>query len=101
MQITRCPSDSQQGPPEWFTGTAWLEEIAVPAAPSRLRVHSVHFMPGARTVWHRHSLGQVLNVTAGAGLVQRAGGPVEQIRAGTRSGSSPASGTGTAPALPP
>ena len=43
---------------------------------------SVTFEPGARTAWHTHPLGQVLIVTAGLGLVQRAGGPVEEIRPG-------------------
>jgi quercetin dioxygenase-like cupin family protein len=73
---------SERGPTEWFTGEVWLDEIAVPPPPSRLRVHSVHFTPGARTCWHRHPLGQVLHVTEGSGVVQRSGGPVEQIRAG-------------------
>ena len=36
----------------------------------------------ARTVWHTHPLGQTLIVTAGSGLAQREGGPVEQIRPG-------------------
>ncbi|MGH3312612.1 MAG: hypothetical protein ACRDP3_18860 [Streptomyces sp.] len=35
-------------------GAAWDEEIAAPERPSRVRVDSVHFAPGARTVWHRH-----------------------------------------------
>jgi len=37
---------------------------------------------GARTAWHTHPLGQTLIVTAGCGLAQREGGPVEQIRPG-------------------
>ncbi len=40
------------------------------------------FEPGARTAWHTHPLGQTLIVTAGLGLVQREGGPVEEIRPG-------------------
>jgi len=40
---------------------------------------SVTFEPGARTAWHSHPLGQTLIVTAGCGLVQRWGGPVEKI----------------------
>ena len=40
------------------------------------------FEPGARTAWHTHPLGQTLIVTAGLGRVQRAGGPVEEIRPG-------------------
>ncbi|KUJ68158.1 cupin [Streptomyces albus subsp. albus] len=82
MRITRNDRRSTPGPAEYFTGSVWLDEIAAPPAPSRLRIFSVHFAPGARTAWHRHPHGQVLHVTEGAGLVQRAGGPVEEIRAG-------------------
>ncbi len=42
----------------------------------------MNFEPGARTAWHTHPLGQVLIVTAGCGLVQREGGPVEEIYPG-------------------
>ncbi len=43
---------------------------------------SVTFEPCARTAWHTHPLGQTLIVTAGCGLVQRWGGPIEQVRPG-------------------
>ena len=43
---------------------------------------SVTSEPSARTAWHTHPLGQTLIVTAGCGLAQRWGGPVEQIRPG-------------------
>jgi quercetin dioxygenase-like cupin family protein len=43
---------------------------------------SVTFEPGARTAWHVHPLGQSLIVTAGCGLVQSWGGPIEKIRPG-------------------
>lgn len=82
MQITRAGPDSQRGPAEWFTGEVWLDPIAAPPLPSRLRALSVHFTPGARTAWHRHPFGQVIHVTEGVGRVQRKGGPVEEIRAG-------------------
>ncbi|QEU96077.1 (R)-mandelonitrile lyase [Streptomyces kanamyceticus] len=82
MHITRTRPDSKQGPAEHFTGAVWLDEIAAPELPSRLRMFSVHFAPGARTAWHTHPHGQVLHVTEGEGRVQREGGPVEPIRAG-------------------
>ncbi|WP_406509708.1 cupin domain-containing protein [Streptomyces sp. NBC_00212] len=82
MHITRQRPDTQPGPAEHFTGTVWLDEIAAPQPPSRLRMFSVHFAPGARTAWHRHPHGQVLHVTEGEGLVQRRGGGIEPIRAG-------------------
>ncbi len=73
---------SQPGRADWFTGTVWLDEIAVGEPPSNLRVHSVTFQPGARTAWHTHPLGQVLHVVSGVGRVQRAGGSVREVRPG-------------------
>ncbi|GAA0478791.1 cupin domain-containing protein [Streptomyces stramineus] len=83
MHITRTRPDTVAAPAEAVTGSAWIDEIAVPAG-SRLRVSSVHFAPGARTAWHRHPHGQLLLITEGSGLVQRRGGPVETVRAGER-----------------
>ncbi|KAA2261952.1 cupin domain-containing protein [Solihabitans fulvus] len=82
MHVTRTQAPTAAAPTEWLTGPAWIDEISGPAEPSRVRVDSVHFAPGTRTVWHSHPLGQVLYVTEGTGLVQRRGGPVETIRAG-------------------
>ena len=53
-----------------------------PNHPARALGASVTFEPGARTAWHTHPLGQTLVVTAGCGLAQRSGGPVEKIRPG-------------------
>ena len=50
--------------------------------PARVSTAYVTFEPGARTAWHTHPLGQTLIVTAGCGLVQCEGGPVEEIRPG-------------------
>jgi quercetin dioxygenase-like cupin family protein len=74
--------DSEQGPAENFTGTAWMDKIAIPSDAAPVAVYSVHFTPGARTAWHAHPRGQVLHVTEGAGLVQARGGDVTEIRAG-------------------
>jgi quercetin dioxygenase-like cupin family protein len=52
------------------------------AAPARVATGKVTFEPGARTAWHTHPLGQTLIVTDGFGLVQRAGGSIEEIRPG-------------------
>ncbi|MFE0513276.1 cupin domain-containing protein [Streptomyces sp. NPDC058964] len=82
MHITRRRPDSVPGAAGNFTGTVWLDEVAAPAAPSRLRMFSVHFAPGARTAWRRHPHGQVLHVPQGEGLVRRRGGATETIRAG-------------------
>ena len=102
MKITRSSTEgaTRKGPAEWFTGDVYIDSVATPAAPSRALASLVHFMPGARTAWHRHPLGQSLFVTEGIGLVQRRGGSVEVIRLATGSISSPTRSTGTAPRPP-
>jgi quercetin dioxygenase-like cupin family protein len=84
MQITRSVIDTLTGPPEWFTGTVFIDQIAAPPSPGRLRCLSVHFSPGARTAWHRHPLGQTIFVTEGVGYAQSRGGALEIIRPGER-----------------
>ncbi|MFB4301326.1 cupin domain-containing protein [Actinomadura sp. NTSP31] len=80
MDITRQSAAAVAAPSQWITGDAWIEPVAKPEVGTQ--IDSVRFAPGARTVWHRHPLGQVLVVTEGTGRVQRRGGPVETIRAG-------------------
>ena len=63
-------------------GPVWVDDIATPEPPSRVRVVSVHFAPGSRTAWHTHPLGQTLIVTAGTGWVQQWDGPVQEMREG-------------------
>ncbi|HUZ28274.1 MAG TPA: cupin domain-containing protein [Solirubrobacteraceae bacterium] len=84
MQITRNSLDSVTGPSDWFTGTVYIDPVAVAAPPSRVSASSVHFTPGARTAWHTHPNGQTIFVTEGIGRCQRRGGPVEEIRPGDR-----------------
>jgi len=84
MEIVRIGSQpSVKGLVERYTGTVRIDPLFLtPLDPSRVTSANVTFEPGARTAWHIHPLGQTLIVTAGCGLVQRAGGPVEQIRPG-------------------
>jgi quercetin dioxygenase-like cupin family protein len=83
MDIKRIGSQpSGRGPAAWFTGTVRIDPLFGATAPARAAGNSVTFEPGARTAWHTHPLGQVLIVTAGCGLVQREGGPVEEIHPG-------------------
>jgi quercetin dioxygenase-like cupin family protein len=84
MQITRNSLETMRGPRDWFTGTVYIDTVAVATEPSRLSAASVHFTPGARTAWHTHPLGQTIFVTEGLGLCQRRGGGVEVIRPGDR-----------------
>jgi quercetin dioxygenase-like cupin family protein len=86
LQLTRSSVEqgTAKGPAEWFTGDVYIDTVATASTPSRVLASLVHFMPGARTAWHRHPLGQSLFVTEGIGLVQRRGGPIEVIRPGDR-----------------
>lgn len=83
MEINRNGSrPSGKGPDEYFTGTVWVDPLVQAPDPARVVGASVTFEPGARTAWHTHPLGQTLIVTAGRGLAQRWGGPIEEIRPG-------------------
>lgn len=83
MEIKKNGSQpSIQGPEAWFTGTVRIDPLFSTAEPARASGGKVTFEPGARTAWHTHPLGQTLIVTAGSGLVQREGGPIEKIDPG-------------------
>src|SRR5256886_3396499 len=83
MEIKRSGSQpSGKGPADWFTGTVRVDPLFQAPDPARVAGASVTFEHGARTAWHTHPLGQTLIVTAGFGLAQRWGGPIEQIRPG-------------------
>ena len=73
---------SGKGPSDWFTGTVRVDPLFGAPPPARVAGAHVTFEPGARTAWHTHPLGQTLIVTSGLGLVQRVGGPTEEIRPG-------------------
>jgi len=83
MDITRNGTQpSSKGPTDWFTGTVRIDPLFQANAPARAVAASVTFEPGARTAWHTHPLGQKLIVTAGRGLAQHWGSPIEEIRPG-------------------
>ena len=83
MEIKRAGTQpSGKGPSDWFTGTVRIDPLFTTPEPARAVGASVTFEPGARTAWHTHPLGQTLIVTAGLGLAQREGGPIEEIRPG-------------------
>ncbi|MBF6600728.1 MAG: cupin domain-containing protein [Dehalococcoidia bacterium] len=84
MEIVRSGGDTALGPAEWFTGTVYIDALALPSGRSRLSANVVRFAPGARTAWHRHPNGQTLFITEGVGLVQRRGGAIERVQAGDR-----------------
>ena len=83
MDIQRSGSQpSGKGQAEYFAGAVRIDPLFQAVDPARVVGASVTFEPGARTAWHTHPLGQTLIVTAGAGLAQRWGSPIEEIRPG-------------------
>jgi quercetin dioxygenase-like cupin family protein len=83
MVITRAGTQaSVPGPAQNFTGSARVDPLFGPHAPSTVAAAAVTFEPGARSAWHTHPAGQVLVVTAGVGRVQQWGGKVQEIRPG-------------------
>jgi quercetin dioxygenase-like cupin family protein len=83
MEITRLGSQpSMKGPAEWFTGNVRIDPLFQPNGHRRAAAARVTFEPGARTAWHTHPVGQTLVITSGIGLVQRQGGPIEEVRPG-------------------
>jgi quercetin dioxygenase-like cupin family protein len=75
MEHDRSP-DRQWVAAPWqhFTGEVLFGGSDEPTGPQGLVVLNVAFPPGARTNWHYHPGGQVLYVTAGAGIVRNADG---------------------------
>ena len=83
--VTITPSGSQpssKASAQYFTGSVRVDPLFQAPDPARVSGASVTFEPGARTAWHTHPLGQTLIVTAGFGLAQRWGGPIEELRPG-------------------
>ncbi|SAI24372.1 Cupin domain [Bordetella ansorpii] len=83
QQIVRAGErPSVAGPAEYFTGRVRVD----PVWPARETINAsgglVTFEPGARSAWHTHPAGQQLVVTAGVGLTQEWGKPVQVIRPG-------------------
>jgi quercetin dioxygenase-like cupin family protein len=83
LEITQRDSQpSAKGSAEYFTGSVRVDTLFKAHEPSRTTGGRVTFEPGARTAWHTHPFGQTLIVTAGTGLMQRWGGPIEEIHQG-------------------
>lgn len=81
VQIRRSGSQSStKGQAEYFTGSVRVTPLFEAKNPARGSGSSVTFEPGARAAWHTHPLGQTLIVTAGSGLVQQWGGPIQEIK---------------------
>ena len=83
VRITRSGSQPPAiGIPDYYTGIVRKEALFDAEAPARVVGGVVTYEPGARTAWHSHPLGQVLIISAGVGLVQQWGQPVQEVREG-------------------
>ena len=83
MDILRSGTQpSRKGQAEYFTGMVRIDPLFQAHDPARTSGAYVTFEPGARTAWHKHPYGQTLIITAGRGLVQRRGAPIEEIGPG-------------------
>ena len=83
MKVVRAAArPTKQAPPDNFSGIVLQDEVVVGVAPSRMRATMVSFMPGARTHWHSHPLGQTLYCVSGAGRVQEKGKQVQLLQPG-------------------
>ncbi len=61
---------ARQAPAANFTGAVFQDPLARADGPSKTNATTVTFVPGARTVWHKHDMRQILVVTAGVGILQ-------------------------------
>lgn len=76
----RPPGASSEQRIGTFSGTVWVDPV-MPAT-DNVTIANVFFSAGARTFWHVHEYGQILQVMAGDGLVCVEGEIPQPIRAG-------------------
>ncbi len=73
---------SSSGPSEFFTGRVRIDPVFAATSEITASGGLVTFEPRSRSAWHTHPAGQYLLVTAGAGLTQEWGKPIQEIRPG-------------------
>lgn len=71
-----------KGPADRFVGEVYPTIIFAGEKPSRARMASVHFAPGAHTAWHSHAVGQYIHVVEGTAYVQERGGERKTLKPG-------------------
>jgi len=71
------PSSTASGT---FTGEVWMDGVLTDDP--NVKINNVIFTPNARTFWHHHSDGQILQVFRGRGYVCGADGEPRVIREG-------------------
>jgi quercetin dioxygenase-like cupin family protein len=71
-----------QGPADYFNGTAWVKILVPKDQTGTYTVGNVVFEPGCRNNWHTHATGQILLVTDGKGYYQERGEPARPLAKG-------------------
>src|SRR5689334_1889419 len=71
-----------KAPDKICSGAAYLTPVVGAPEPGRIVSAILRFMPGARTNWHSHTLGQTLHILDGAGVIVGRSGQVLRVRAG-------------------
>jgi quercetin dioxygenase-like cupin family protein len=83
QKISKAGSQaSVSAPAEHFTGRARVDPLVATDSNINASAAYVTFEPGSRSDWHTHPKGQYLVVTAGVGLTQEWGKPVQEIHPG-------------------
>lgn len=73
-----------RGSAEWFSGEVYVQGLLSPDQMEGLySVGQVTFMPGGRTYWHTHPIGQTLLVLEGRGWYQERGKPAQELVKGS------------------
>lgn len=75
------PDPSTKKASNTFTGDVYMDVIHIDPSAGMMANH-VTFLPGARTYWHSHERGQILEVKAGSGWVCDKGEKPRRIRTG-------------------
>ncbi|MFE4683949.1 cupin domain-containing protein [Streptomyces sp. NPDC056721] len=71
-----------KAPGDWFTGDVWFDINYSGEEPSRMGMNMVRFLPGARTDWHHHAVGQTLHVVSGIALIGTRDGTILEAHPG-------------------
>lgn len=72
----------EKASPDYFTGTAWVNNLVPANDTFNTWIGNVVFEPGARNYWHTHPGGQVLIATDGLGYYQEKGKPLQLLHPG-------------------
>jgi quercetin dioxygenase-like cupin family protein len=80
--MKRFEPSTSKGPSERFTGNVHPTIVFTGEEPSRARMASVHFEPGAHTAWHKHAVGQYIHIVEGTAYLQERGGELNVLKPG-------------------